>query len=81
MGGYAIEIHLNENDEQEATERAERAEEALAARDAFEEREPTAIDDGSYTHCLDCSAMFTPDIEGFGYEECIECGGWCETYE
>lgn len=32
------------------------------------------------TYCPDCQAIFFPGEEGFGYEECFECGG-IDTFE
>lgn len=37
-------------------------------------------EDGRYTLCHECDAQFYPGDEGFDYEECIECGGYCDTY-
>jgi hypothetical protein len=38
------------------------------------------IYDDRYTLCHDCGAQFYPDEEGFDYENCFDCGGFCDTY-
>ena len=42
-------------------------------------KHPYADDDGqgdnTVTYCPDCHAQYGPEEEGFGWDECIECGG------